>query len=140
MVDRVWLAFKLLLSFVLVAAPLALFVVAPRARADPVFIGISAMLLFFAALPWVSFTTPNRGLGLSGIMFSLGVAFFAGRNAFGYVPFPHQCTGRRVAFCEFENLLFAAGGKYLAAAPLAIIAVLLLAVGIRMIDRAGNEH
>jgi hypothetical protein len=136
MFDRAWLVFKLLFSAALVAAPVAFFVAAPRALAEPAFIGISAVLLFFAALPWVNFTAPNRSLALAGIVFSLGMAFLAGRTAFGFALFPRHCTGRRSVYCEFENLLFAAGGEYLAAAPFALFAAFLFAGSIRMLNRA----
>lgn len=140
MFNRMWLAFKLLLSATLVAAPIALLVVAPQALNDPVFIGISAVLLFFAALPWVNFTAPNRGLALAGVVFSIGVLFVAGRAVFGLVQFPRQCSGRGVVLCEFENLLFAAGGEYLAAAPLALLAAFLFVGSVRMLAHTSRAR
>ncbi len=140
MFNQLWLAFKLLLSTTLVAAPITLLVVAPQALSDPVFIGISAMLLFFAALPWLNFTAPNRGLALAGIVFSLGASFLAARTALGSVQFPRQCSGRGVVYCEIENLLFAVGGEYLAAAPFALFAALLFAGSIRMLTNANRER
>lgn len=125
MFQRVWFAFKLLLSAALVAAPIVFFVAAPRAIFDPAFVAVSAVMLFFAALPWVDFAAPNRAFALAGMVFSMGMAFLAGQTAFGSVQFPRLCTGRRAAFCEMENMLFLVGGKYLAAMPFAVLAGLI---------------
>ena len=140
MLNRIWISFKIVLSITLVAAPISLLALAPQALADPVFMGISAVLIFFAALPWVKFTVPNRGLALAGIVFSIGVLLLAGQTAFGSVQLPRQCTGRRTLLCEFENLLFAAGGEYLAAAPFAIFAVILFGGSIRMLAHSSRSH
>jgi hypothetical protein len=136
MLARAWLVFKLLFSTALVAIPIALVGTAPRAIDKPVFIGISALLLFLAALPWVKFERPNRALALAGIFLSLGIAILAARTAFGFVEFPRQCTGRRAALCEVENLLFSAGGEYLAATPFGVLAAFLLVGSLRMLNRA----
>ena len=136
MSDLAFFAFKLLMSASLVGEAFGLFVSTPGAINDPVFIGISALLLFFAALPWVNLAAPNRGVGLTGVFISLGVAIFAARAAFGFVQFPRHCTGSGVVFCELENLLFATGGEYLAASPLALLAAVLFAGSIRILARA----
>jgi hypothetical protein len=123
MLSHLWTAFKLLLSLALVAAPTALFVAAPSALQDPAFIGVAALLVFFAALPWVSFAEPNRALALSGVVASFGLGFIAVHIA--SAEFPRHCSGRRRLFCELENLLFSVGGENLAAAPWAAAAALL---------------
>ena len=133
---RAWIAFKLLLSATLVGAPIALFYAAPEALVKPEFIGISAVLLFFAALPWVSFEAPNRSLGLSCLVFSIGVGFVAFQTAFGSISFPRPCTNRRALLCEVENLLFNVGGKTLAALPFALLAALMLVAGVVIIARS----
>ena len=133
MFNHLWFAFKLLFSVTLVVAPISLLVAAPHAMTDPVFIGISSILLFFAALPWVNFTTPNRALGLVGIIFSFCIAFLAVQ-----MEFPRSCTGHRVLFCEFENLLFLVGGKFLAAAPFAALAAFVFVGSMRILIRANR--
>ncbi|MCL2636413.1 MAG: hypothetical protein FWD50_07310 [Betaproteobacteria bacterium] len=134
MSNRVWLAFKFVLSVLLVAAPLALFVVAPRAINEPMFLGLSAALLYFAALPWVNFTTPNRGLALAGIVFSSAPVFVAAQTVTGNLSFPRQCLWPGAMLCDIDNLLFAVGGEYLAAAPFAILAVFIFVGSISMLS------
>ena len=140
MLDRLWIAFKLIFSAVLVAAPIAFFVAAPRALKEPAFIGVAALMLFFAALPWVNFTGPSRGLALAGVFSSVGMTFIAGQTAFGFVQFPRPCSGRSVVFCESQNLLFAVGGEQLAAAPFALVAAFLFAGSFRMLTRVGRTR
>lgn len=138
MFNRAWVAFKVFLSLGLVAAPIALLVAAPHAAMEPLFIGIASMLLFFAALPWVDFSSPNRAVGLAGIVFSIWMALLGVRSAMGYVEFPQPCTGRGRVFCEFENLLFQLGGEYLAAAPFGLLALVLFRLSIRRVR--GTRH
>ncbi|MDB5898688.1 MAG: hypothetical protein JWP41_2290 [Ramlibacter sp.] len=138
MFNRAWVIFKLLLSVALVAIPIALFVAAPRALLEPAFVGLSAMLVFFAAILWVDFTRPNRALGLAAIVISIGIALLGARTALGYVQFPQPCSGRGRLFCEIENLLFLIGGEFLAAAPFGVLAVCTFALGVRVVGRAGR--
>jgi len=139
MFNRAWFAFKLMFSIALVAAPIVLFSLAPRVVTDPVFIGIAALLLFFAALPWVNFERPNRALALAGMVFSFGIALLAARTAFGFEHLPRHCSGR-VVLCEFENILFFVGGEYLAAAPFGLMAAFLLVGSLRMLRRARSTY
>ena len=77
-----WRGFKALLSLVLlVAAAFLMTVAAPHLNENPSFLGVAAMLVFFAALPWVRFDTPTRTLGLACIVFSLALAFVAAQTA-----------------------------------------------------------
>jgi hypothetical protein len=140
MFNRAWVAFKILLSLGLVAAPIVLLVAAPNAVMEPLFIGISSMLLFFAAVLWLDFSTPNRAVGLAGIVFSIWIGLLAARSALGYVEFPRPCTGRGRIFCEIENLLFQVGGEYLAAAPFGLLALVILRLSVRTVCRTLGSH
>ncbi len=88
--------------------------------------GFIAVLIFFAAAPWVDYTKPSRALGLTGIVFSFGVTFVAVSVLTGITPYPRECSGRGTLLCELLNLLYTLGGRPAAAAPwfLAAIAVL----------------
>ncbi|MDC6166889.1 hypothetical protein [Paucibacter sp. XJ19-41] len=134
-VKYIWPGFKLLLSLSLLAALLAFIVAAPQALADPSVWGLSSILLVMAALPWVDFERPNRALGLSGLVFGLGVGFAAWQTAFGVTEWPRACRGRSSLICELQNLLWLAGGPTLAALPLLVVAVALFWGGARLVRR-----
>jgi len=133
MFERIWIGFKLLLSISLIAAPCALLLAAPQALTDPIFIGLAAFLVFFAALPWVNFAKPGRSLGLAGIFFGIGIAVLSIQTAAGAVSLPRACGGRYSFLCELENLLLLLGGELLAATPLAICALVMFAVSVRLV-------
>ncbi len=123
LLNGVWFIFKLLLSTILVAMPIALLVDRPERSFDPASIGLCVFLVVIAALPWVKFKASRRNLGWGGIAFSFVIAFLAVRMASGAIAFPRNCiSSRRSAYCELSNLLFTAGGEILAAMPLAIAA------------------
>lgn len=134
--ELMWTAFKLALSLALVAAPCAFLLAAPAAWGDPLFIGVAALLLFFAALPWVKFERGGRSVALAGIVFALGIAFAAWQVATRQAGYPQSCRGRRALFCEIENLLYAIGGPLLAAMPYALMASALLLLCIRALVRS----
>lgn len=140
MLDSAWLVFKFLFSLALGAVALVLLLTPPNLAVDPSFIGIAALLLFFAALPWVDLTRRSRELGLVLFVIGLGMALFSGRTALGYATFPRTCGGRRSTLCEFENALFEIGGGWLAAVPGGLFAAVLLVVSIRMLMRTARSR
>ena len=137
---HLWLVFKALLSCLLIAAIIGLAISAPHAQSDPALIGISALLLLFAALPWVNFQTPNRSLGLVCMLFSGGVSYIAFQTATGAVSFPRSCHGRRILTCQLENQLHEVGGPLLASAPFAIFALLAFLFSIRILLHARGRN
>lgn len=139
MLEKLWFGFKFLLSAMLVAGPLTLFTLMPHALAQPFLLGIAAGLLFIAALPWVDFTSPNRALGLASFVFALGLGLLAWQDAFGTAAsWPKSCGGRGSLICELRNLLWLIGGPVLAALPWAMLSLLLLWAGLRLVKRTGR--
>lgn len=136
--DRLWFGLKALLSALLLlgASILALFVW--RVPGQFAFLGLAAVFLLFAALPWVDFTRPNRALGLVLILFALGMGLLAWQDAHEVAAWPKSCSGRGSAICGLKNLLWMAGGPVLAALPWALLAAVLLVAGARVLRRAGR--
>lgn len=139
MFDSAWLVFKFLFSLALAAIASALLLTATDLAVDPSPIGIAALVLFFAALPWVDITRRSRALALVLFVLGLVMAIISGSRALGYAKFPQACGGRRSTLCEFENALFEIGGGLLAAVPVGLVAVLLLFVSIRMLMRTARS-
>ncbi|MCV2362972.1 hypothetical protein LNV23_05835 [Paucibacter sp. DJ1R-11] len=106
---------------------------APQALTDPIFIGLSSLLVFFAALPWVNFALPGRSLGLAGVFFAIGIAALGIQTAAGAVSLQHACGRRYSVLCELDKLLFLLGGELLAATPFATCALFLLAGSVRLV-------
>ena len=140
MLKYLWLLFKALLSCLLIAVIIGLAISAPHGQPDPSLIGISAILLLFAALPWVNFQTPNRSLGLVCMLFASGVGYIAFRTATGAVSFPRPCQSRRALTCQLENQLHDLGGPLLASAPFAILALLAVLFSIRILLHARTRN
>lgn len=134
-----WLGFKFLLSSALVAAAALLLYATGWLRLEAMAIGITSVLLFFAAWPWVDHTAPNRALGLVGTMLSFGLAFIAISRLADKLTFPLLCTGRRSLLCHADNLLHAIGGKLLVALPYALLALVVLGYSVRAVIRSHQQ-
>ena len=139
MLSIIWLGIKLTLSLVLVAALWLLLSQPIEPLRRPAVLGFGAFLLFLAALPWVNFERPHRAFGLVGIFISLGFLIVVGSFLTGDTSFPMSCSGRSADFCEFINSLYALGGPYLAAAPIAILAAFMLAGSAVIIIQASRR-
>ena len=93
---------------------------------------MAAAFLFLAALPWLDFTRPSRGLSLAGVMFAFGLLFVASRPFSKAAEYPLNCTTQRL-WCEIENLLFTIGGAPLAALPFTALGLGVLALSLRAV-------
>ena len=96
---------------------------------------LASVFLFLAAVPWMKFDGPSRGLGLVGIMLSFGLLFSASYPFTHPDKFPVTCKGKGQLSCEVVNLLFSLGGPTLAALPYGVPGLGLLAVSLIMVWR-----
>ncbi len=134
-----WLGFKAVLSLALLSGAAWLMVKAtPHIAEQPEVLGITAVLLFMAALLWVRLDRPSTAAGLVVVVLSFGPAFAAARMTSGEVAWPRTCTRHR-GFCELVNLLHDLGGPYLAAAPLAMAALIVFFIGVRVVVRTSSR-
>jgi hypothetical protein len=129
-----WLALKGLLSSILVAIAVAMLLLRPLTL-EPSTLVLSSACLFIAALPWIDFSKPSRAIGLASLVLSFVFLKISSGLVAGSGVFPKVCDGRRKAFCNFENLLYEVGGKYLAAAPVFALATLLFVGGVVLVVR-----
>ena len=133
--SNLWLAFKFLLSASLVAAAGVFVWLLFTHQFQAWALATASVLLFFAAWPWVNHERPNRPLAFVGIVLGLMFAFLGAITASGEVSFPRSCSGRGLVFCQFENLLFAVGGRDLAAVPFLLLSLFVLSVSLRSLVR-----
>ena len=134
-----WLGLKAVLSLALLSGAAWLMVKAtPPIAEQPEALGISAVLLFMAALLWVRLDRPSRAGGLAVVVLSFGPAFAAARMTRAEVAWPRTCTRQR-GFCELANLLHDLGGPYLAAAPSSMAALIVFFIGVRVVVRTSSR-
>jgi hypothetical protein len=95
----VWLSIKALVSFLLVALAVGVLLVAPASLSDPAAFGGSAVLVFFAALPWLNFTRLSRPLGLLASCFRFSSTLFLLALSLGKLPFQRYAAGAVSSRC-----------------------------------------
>jgi hypothetical protein len=96
---------------------------------------LASVFLFLAAVPWMKFDGPSRGLGLVGVMLAFDLLFIASYPFTHPDKFPVTCKGKGQLSCEVVNLLFSLGGPTLAALPYGVPGLGLLAVSLIMVWR-----
>jgi hypothetical protein len=127
-----WVAFKVLLSTVLLAVVSLLVFMFTRKTEDFSLLGMAAVFFFMVALLWVNLKPTSRELGLVGVVLSFGFLFLGSQVFTGAREYPSVCTGKRL-WCEFENALYALGGPVLAAAPFLLVGIVVLYISARFV-------
>jgi hypothetical protein len=125
-----WIAFKFLLSLVLVIAAIVVgfgALVSDR-WLDPMAFASLAVFLFLAALPWAyPFKKSSRAAGLMCIFLSALCAVLAYQVWFGSLDLPEDCSRYRAKLgCHIVNAIYGVSGRPGVAALWAGVAGLLL--------------
>lgn len=126
-----WVAFKVLLSIVLLAVVGLMLFMFTRKTEDTLLLSVAAVFLFMVALLWVNLK-PSRELGLVGVVLSFGFLLLGLQVFTGAHQYPRVCTGKRL-WCEFENALYALGGPALAAVPFVLLGAVMLYLSARLV-------
>lgn len=128
----VWIAFKAVLTIVLLAVVGLLAWMFTDRPDDFSLVGVASVFLLLAALLWVKLRPGTREFGLLGIVLSFLFLFAASRTLLGDQA--RACSGKRL-WCGFENALHALGGPWLAAAPFFLLGLGVLWFSVRVVVR-----
>jgi hypothetical protein len=123
MSPRLWVAFKVVLSAVLVLLAALLISAYFSGAASLAMLGFAGIFTFMASVLWIDYRRPSRTLGLAGIVVAAGIGFLAVRVLDGSTTFPQACHGRGSLLCELQNVLYRFGGRPAASLPWLIVAV-----------------
>lgn len=130
--EKLWRAFKVLLSAVLLALMCLILYFFAHHPDNFMLLGWAGAFLFMAALLWANLRPTSREFGLVGVVLALGFIVIGLQILTGALHFPRECSGRRI-LCDFENVLYAVGGPTLAAAPNLVLGIVLLYASTRLV-------
>ena len=136
--ERAWNIFKIIFSSLLVILACWMFYafnISGKFPFSPLNIGIPAVLVFFAAIPWVA-ANPHknyRAAGLMGIVFSIGVSSMTVAGFKNEIEFPMSCSPRSQIGCNFINWLYGNYGSNAVGTFLLLFTLFMVAASIKII-------